>query len=180
MRSTERIELDDNKLEGSLPSSLYALTALTSLDVSINTLLTGNFNVDNRITQLSNLREFQAAFTQLTGTLPEHLFSSLTAIETWNVQGSSFGGTLSEKLALWNTTLGTLWLQDNQFTGALPTAFDALLKLEELRLEGNFFTGTISSTLCASRGEGFQELAILTVDCAVDCACCDLYGKNCP
>jgi len=69
-------------------------------------------------------------------------------------------------------------LNGNQFRGTLPTleALEALTNLQELQLQDNMFVGNISETMCAQRGDGFQELAVLKVDCQVECTCCDEYN----
>lgn len=172
--------MEGNRLTGSLPDELFGLTQLTSLLLSNNTQLTGDLDNNNdRISRLSNLREFKASFTQLQGTLPDSMFSSWTNLETLNVEHASLRGILSEDIALWNASLVTLQLQNNQFSGVLPTGLDALTVLKELQLEGNAFSGTISQSLCARRGDGFGQLSVLTVDCSVECSCCDFYEETC-
>lgn len=125
--------------------------------------------------QLSNLEQFSAGSTQLFGTLPDSIFASLTLLRELDLQHSSFQGTLSEEIALWNSTLEILWLQHNDFTGTLPQALDILTHLSELRLEGNQFSGIVSETVCQERGDLYKDLVFLTVDCQVECNCCDNY-----
>lgn len=164
-------------MRGTLPSELYTLTLLEELDIHNNTRLSGPLN-SSLFPQLTHLRAFSAGYTKLSGTLPEDMFIAMSNMEHWSVEHSEFQGTLSEQIALWNSTLSTLWLQYNRFIGTVPQALDYLTALQELKLEFNQFRGTISETLCAERGDGFQELSVLTVDCAfVTCGCCD--GYNC-
>ena len=162
-----------------MPDELFALTQLTSLKLTNNTQLDGALSSDNRLARLSKLETLEAGYTQLQGTLSPGMFASLTALQTFRVPGAALSGPLPEELALWNASLQTLWLQDNKLTGTLPTALDALTALVELKLEGNDITGNVSQSLCSRRGERFQELAVLTVDCAVGCSCCDFYEENC-
>ena len=167
--------MNSNQLTG-IPPQMFELTQLTTLILSKNPDLKGRFRVE----QLSNLESFYAAFTQLNGPLPDKLFARLTKLEILDVQNASLTGTLSEHLALWNNSIQTLRLQNNQFDGSLPTALDSLTRLMELHLEGNAFVGAISESVCDRRGDGFQELSYLSVDCAVECSCCDAYDEKCP
>jgi hypothetical protein len=50
--------------------------------------------------------------------------------------------------------------------------YSRLKTTEELVLQDNQLTGTISQELCNQRGLSFGELKILTVDCVVQCSCC--------
>ncbi|CAB9522480.1 leucine rich repeat [Seminavis robusta] len=166
------LSLASNQLSGTLSAEFFDLPALTSLDLSNNTGLSGTL-----AGELSNINVFSASFTQLNGPLPDTLFEDLTQLEKLDVESAALTGTLSEQLALWNDSIQILRLQNNQFTGIIPNALDALTRLGELRLEGNSFSGTISDAVCARRGQGFQQLGTLTVDCSVECSCCDDYEK---
>jgi hypothetical protein len=51
--------------------------------------------------------------------------------------------------------------------------FVCLFVPEELLLEGNRLTGSISSALCSSRGLQLGSLSVLKADCDIACDCCD-------
>ena len=171
------LRCEGNRLSGSLPPEFFALTQLATLAISNNTQLSIDLE---GITQLSNLRVFRAGFTRIQGTLPVDLFPSITAMHTWTTEGALLSGTLPNELSRWNASLKTLQLQNNQLNGTLPEGLDALTLLEELKLEGNVgLSGTVSTTLCDRKGTRFGELRELTVDCTVECSCCDSYEESC-
>jgi hypothetical protein len=117
----------------------------------------------------------QLGFTGLGGAIPDEMFV-LTDLSEMNLEGALFSGTLSENFRMLNASLMDLSLNNNQFTGPIPEAFDYLTALETLQIQWNFLTGSISAQICAERGLRFQQLALLTVDCVVECNCCDWCG----
>jgi Leucine-rich repeat (LRR) protein len=195
--------LAGNQLSGTLPTELRQLTQIKTLILSNNSALSWPVHLDRL--DLFHLEEFQASNTHMNGTFEQLLFSGLPQLTTFKldsngtwtfyiqqvifsglpnltifeVEGASLRGTLPEELALWNSSLTRLWLQNNQLTGRLPTALNVLTQLQELRLEGNQLSGTISQSLCDRRGQGYQKLEVLTVDCSVACTCCDDYDEKC-
>lgn len=170
------LRCERNRLSGSLPTEFFALSQLTSLVISNNTELSVDLE---GIERLFNLQIFHAGHTQIQGTLPANLFADIAAMQTWSTHGTALSGTLPEELSLWNASLRILELTDNQLVGPLPVALEALTLLQELKLEGNGLSGTISAALCARRGSKFGELQELTVDCSVECSCCDFYEEKC-
>jgi len=173
---TEVLELDVNNLSGSIPTELYDLSLLTSLQLFNNTQLTGTID-SQRISQLSNLEIFSAGRTQLKGTIPESVYSTLTSMRQFKLEHAQMVGTLSSKLHQWNATLEILWLHGNQLTGPLPTeALGSLTQLKELQFQqNNDLVGTIPQTVCEQRGNRLFELSKLMVDCEIACTCCDDY-----
>lgn len=109
--------------------------------------------------------------------IPDEL-STLKNLTDLQFQDNLLTGPIPSTLGLL-TSLVSLQLQNNQFTGVIPTALDTLTVLNKLQLEGNSLTGTISESLCARRGDGLGQLSVLTVDCSVECSCCDFYEENC-
>jgi hypothetical protein len=106
------------------------------------------------------------------GEIPSEIFK-LQKLEDLLLQESSFSGTLSEDFALLNATLEDLWLNENDFSGAIPVAFNELTKLEQLLVQGNDLVGSISDEICMRRGFLSGEINTLEVDCDIACLCCD-------
>lgn len=164
------IELQDNELVGEIPEELFGLTKLTTVQLRENEGINGT--ISPLISQLSDLSTLQLGFTGLGGTIPNEVFQ-LTSLSEMNLENAQFAGTIPELFKNLNATLMDLFLNDNQFTGSVPVAFDVLTALETLQIQGNELTGSISAQVCSERGLRFQQLATLIVDCVVDCTCCD-------
>lgn len=163
-------EIQTNELVGTIPNELYSLTKLTTLSIRENEGVNGT--ISPSISQLTALGVLQLGFTGLGGAIPEEMFV-LTDLSEMNLEGAAFSGTIPESFKRLNASLMDLFLNDNEFTGSVPVAFDFLTALETLQIQGNHLTGSISAAVCAERGLRFQQLATLIVDCVVECTCCD-------
>jgi hypothetical protein len=168
---TEIFDLQNNHLVGTIPVSIYNLSALNLFSVSNNTLLGGT--ISSLVGQLTNLARFEAGQTKLVGTIPDELYT-LKFLTHIVLSNATMTGPMTQSIHQLNSTLLQLRLSDNDFTGALPTALDVLTALEYLYLEGNSFTGTISDAVCEQRGVGYQKLFRLFADCNIVCECNDL------
>lgn len=112
-----KLTLPDNRLEGSLPSELQALSNLITLDFA-NNLLTSTFPAE--LLTITSLNYLLLGKNQLHGTLPE---------TSW-----SFVGDLRE-----------LDLGHNQLHGTLPSKMFGLSDLRKLGLEHNEFAGEFTN-----------------------------------
>ena len=167
---TVNFEIQTNEFEGTIPTELYGLTKLNTISLRENDAITGT--ISTLISQLTSLSVLQLGFTGLDGPIPEEMFV-LTDLAELNLEGAGFSGPIPESFKRLNASLMDLFLNDNQFTGSVPVAFDYLTALETLQIQGNDLTGSISAAVCAERGLRFQQLATLIVDCVVTCTCCD-------
>ena len=154
------------------------MTNLSELLLGENKGLNGT--IAPLISQLSSLVTLQLDFTGLGFTLPDEMFH-LTNLAELNLEGAQFSGTIPESFKNLNASLMDLYLNDNSFSGPIPVAFDYLTALETLLIQGNQLTGSISRQVCSERGLRFQQLAILTTDCVIQCACCGtgIEPQNC-
>jgi Leucine-rich repeat (LRR) protein len=134
------------------------------------------------------------AYNRFTGTLPEDIPTTMTDLQILFAENNQIAGSIP-------TTLGDLrmrkiHLDDNAFTGPIPTEFGQLNRLEQLYLHGNQLTGGIPSELSAlttlkeasfhfndklqgqvDKGicelQYQQKLSTISVDCAnIVCECC--------
>jgi hypothetical protein len=168
---TEILDLQNNNLEGTIPASVYDLEALSVFAITNNTHMNGT--LDSRVGRLKALTRIEAGNTGMMGSIPPELYQ-LTRLTDIVFGNSRMTGPLPEDIHLLNATLTILHLQQNTFTGPLPQALDVLTALEQLWLEENEFTGTISDKVCAERGIGYHKLFILNADCNIYCSCNDL------
>jgi Leucine-rich repeat (LRR) protein len=160
------LELEDNHLDGTLPSSLRHLTKLKSLFVFSNDLrgalppelgelpdlewifatrngFTGN--IPASFAALKKLRLLQLDENQLSGGVPAHL-AGMTALEELGLSNNQFSGSIPSEVAQL-TNLKVLDLSTNQLTGGIPSALGSFAKLERLYLGDNQLTGSIPSQL---------------------------------
>lgn len=165
------LDLSNNdRLRGSIPTSIFGMVNLENL------YLNGSANIQGilpgSISGLTSLGVLRLGGTGLTGTLPDELFT-LNRLEELDLTGAGFSGPLSEDFELLAGSIRTLKLSNNAFSGPIPMAFDVLILLNTLELEGNELEGSISDELCSRRGDGIAQLNELTVDCPeVTCTCC--------
>ena len=136
------LELVDNGLSGSLPSSLGNLTNLQELGLRFNQL---SGSPPSSLGNLTNLQELWLGYNQFSGSPPSSL-GNLTNLQRLDLSWNQFSG--SPPSSLGNlTNLQRLDLSWNQFSGALPTWLGNLTNLQVLYLAHNNFSGTLPSSL---------------------------------
>jgi len=112
------INLDDNNLIGSIPSTIGNISRLKVLVISNNLL---------------------------SGSLPKEL-GDLTKLQVFYAYNNLFGGELPNELGNM-TALKDLWLDGNSFEGSIPSTLGNLISLKSLAITDNKFTGTIPKEL---------------------------------
>lgn len=119
------LSLNYNKFIGPIPASIGNLSKLLWLDLADNRL-TGPLPVSHGSTpgldMLVHTKHFHLGRNQLSGEIPDQLFSS-------------------------NMTLKHLLLDQNQLTGKIPPTLGLVQTLEVVRLDRNSLDGSIPSTL---------------------------------
>ncbi|CAN4110813.1 unnamed protein product [Withania somnifera] len=123
------LSLNYNNFIGPIPASIGNLSKLLWLDLADNRL-TGPLPVSHGTTpgldMLVHTKHFHLGRNQLSGEIPDQLFSS-------------------------NMTLKHLLLEQNQLTGKVPPTLGLVLTLEVVRLDRNSLEGSIPSTLKSLR-----------------------------
>jgi Leucine-rich repeat (LRR) protein len=148
------IDLSLNSLSGALPGELGQLTALTSINVLVNNL-TGPLPPE-----LSNLRSLQRLMlgsNKFSGTIPPS-YGDLSALTTFDAGRNSLTGSLNDLARLSN--LQFLNLISNQFSGPIPPGLASLTKLTVLFLSNNQFSGPIPSQLTALSEMGQFDVSL--------------------
>ena len=136
------IDLSNNKLSGSIPTSLSNLTQLQNLYLHVNQL-SGSIPAS-----LGNLAQLQNLFlhdNQLTGSIPASL-GNLTQLQFLHLGRNPLSGGIPESLTNL-TRLQTLWLYDNQLSGSIPASLSNLSQLQYLQLDHNQLSGGIPASL---------------------------------
>lgn len=175
--------MDRNNLTGSIPDELFHLEHLSHVQLGWNTLtgtiphspLSPAYSVPwippyGSVTT-SRLVSLELTDNQLTGSVPETLYTSNTNLVTIKLGTNALTGTVST--SLWTLTrLSTVWMSDNNFNGGFPSGFSdtatpalssvmfanagltgaipnifTLHSLTEIDLSNSDLTGTVSSLL---------------------------------
>jgi hypothetical protein len=122
------LELNRNKLVGTIPDSIYNLVLLSTLSLDENEL-TGT--ISTLVGQVTNLESFEVYGNQLDGSLPDTLYT-LPALKRIRVGDNGFTGTVSDRLVLLNQTLQEFNAPNTNISGAWPNAlFESLPELSK-------------------------------------------------
>lgn len=123
----------------------------------------------NELSRVTSVNFDGTTSVGLTGFIPPEI-SVLGVLEVLGIANESVGGSLPETLAVLGATLQFLRLQNNAFSGTVPTIYGSLINLSAMNLQGNGLVGSIPTEICALRTTSLQEL---TADCnELSCSCC--------
>lgn len=122
------LELQRNLFTGPIPDGLYRNQSIESLKLYDN-FLTGT--ISSLIGEMVTLQGFFVGANKLHGTLPTEIFT-LPALITLDVANNTLTGTLSANFAmLANNTTRSIVLDNNEFSGSIPTVFDKMSNLSK-------------------------------------------------
>lgn len=118
----------------------------------------------------------------LESTIPETI-GSMTSLETLWLFSSAIHGRIPPSIGNMTSNLSKLNLSNNRLTGGIPATFRNLIKLQEIEVQGNMLSGTISGSFCATL---YNQLCYEFVADCVDfvsgtncCTNCCVDGANC-
>lgn len=162
------IELQDNYLHGTLPMSVYN-NRTSTLRLGDNEL---EGEIMSEIGRMTSLRDLHLGNSRMGGTIPAELFT--LPLRELNLGNAKFEGELvNDQFLQLKDSMIFLYLNNNNFSGAIPQALDEFLLLQELNFRDNaLIYGSISQALCSRRGFGLSRISVLEVDCAITCTCC--------
>ncbi|KAI3465714.1 hypothetical protein Pfo_022377 [Paulownia fortunei] len=126
--------LSDNKLTGSIPSSLSSLSQLSAMSLN-NNELTGE--IPDAFEGLPVLINLDLSSNNLSGQLPPSM-KNLSSLTTLHLQNNQLSGTLD---VLQDLPLRDLDIQNNLFSGPIPPK---LLSIPNFRRDGNPFNSSIA------------------------------------
>ncbi len=128
------LNVGDNKLTGSLPTSVSVLSHLITLDVEVNNL-SGGLEVLNGLAELQEFEGYQNAFT---GTLPN--LSTMPNLLYLGVEDNLLTGQIPSLTG--NPSLSYFNVINNYLSGSVPP-LDNLHNLQDLYISANRLTGVM-------------------------------------
>ncbi|KAJ0682685.1 putative protein kinase RLK-Pelle-LRR-XII-1 family [Helianthus annuus] len=131
------ITFHNNNFTGGVPSFLVNLTSLISISAANNPL---GGSIPHALGQLHNLQIIEFGINQLHGMIPPSLYN-LTSLTTISFTHNQITGGLPKDIGLQLPKIETFDIIGNKFTGTIPFSFSNYSNLVELRLSENRFTG---------------------------------------
>ncbi|XP_008782739.2 probable leucine-rich repeat receptor-like protein kinase At5g49770 [Phoenix dactylifera] len=137
------LAINSNKFTGRIPASLGTLSNLYWLDVADNQL-SGPIPVSDNgapgLDQLLNTKHFHFNKNQLSGRIPEKLFSSDMSLIHVLFDGNQLTGEIPASIGLLKS-LENLRLDRNSLNGPVPSNINNLTSITELNLANNQLSG---------------------------------------
>ncbi|KAG0466495.1 hypothetical protein HPP92_018075 [Vanilla planifolia] len=159
------LALNLNQFTGRIPASLGLLSNLYWLDLADNQL-TGPIPVSSNsspgLDQLVNTKHFHFDKNQLSGTIPESLFSSKMTLIHLLLDSNKFNGQIPDSLGL-VTSLEVLRLDRNSIVGSVPSNINNLKAINELNLANNQLSGPMPN-LTGMNNLNYVDLSNNTFD----------------
>ena len=137
-----RLDLEENRLSGTIPAILSSLSEMTHLYLARNNL-TGS--IPSALGSLSKLRELDLLHNNLTGSIPTAL-GNLSELRHLDLMGNDLTGSIPNQLGRLSK-LTMLLLGTNSLGGTIPPGISGLSNLSMLRLDYNNLTGSIPASL---------------------------------
>ncbi|CAN5419076.1 hypothetical protein BH10BAC2_BH10BAC2_18410 [soil metagenome] len=132
------IDLHNNNLNGTLPSSLGNIINLRFLKLWNNDL---SGTIPTELGNLSNLSNLDLHQNHLTGSIPSSI-GNLNNLTILGLHLNQLSGNIPREIgSLINLQL--LWLNSNQLTGSIPSEIGNLTVLTDLRFLNNQLSGSI-------------------------------------
>jgi Leucine-rich repeat (LRR) protein len=156
MSFLQTLDLEDNNITGTLPTQIGSLSNLQTLDLGTN-LMTGE--IPTELGELESIQEIELKENNFTSSIPKELGNLGATLELLDLSECLLEGTIPSELTNLNA-LEVLILSDNkELDGEIPVGLFTMPNLLELELDGNYFTGTVPSIIGMN-----TRLALLKLD----------------
>ncbi|KAI3846582.1 hypothetical protein MKX03_036152 [Papaver bracteatum] len=146
LTSLKVLDLGYSGVNSTLPEWIYSLTSLEKLDIGHN-----NFRgtISEAIGNLANLTSLDISTNEFEGEIPETL-GNLCNLQSLDLSSNYFRGEihfLANPSSCIGSSLMSISLDENQFSGPLPDQLGSFKNLEYLSFMANSFSGQIPSSL---------------------------------
>ncbi|MQL80743.1 hypothetical protein Taro_013190 [Colocasia esculenta] len=135
------LNLSNNSFGGVLPRELFRLPQLEVLDLSYNEF-SGTIPAD---TDLPSIRVFNVSFNNFNGSHP--VLAGSPKLAQFDVGFNKFSGSINTSICLASAGIQTVRFSYNLLSGVLPAGFSNCSSLTELYLDSNNFTGALPDDL---------------------------------
>ena len=139
-----KLDLHDNNLTGTIPSTIGNLILLQVLDLDYNHLAGV---IPHGISNQTNLQLLDLDSNNLTGTIPFSI-GNLINLQTLDLYTNHLSGNIPASIGNL-AQLNNLFLGGNNLSGSVPSSIGNLINLQALDLDSNCLSGTIPSSLSA-------------------------------
>ena len=136
------LNLQGNKLIGTIPSSIGLVTTLRFLSLTQNRI---SGTIPASLADLTSLESLDWEDSSLSGTLPSSI-GNIRTLSSLYLSLNSLSGSLPTSLGFL-TRLTYFWARNNRLSGSIPTQIGLLKQLEFIDLKNNSFDGTLPSEL---------------------------------
>ncbi len=163
--SLESIQLYNNRLSGKIPNSLSSLSNLDMLDLEGN-VLTGMVNLDDLLYSANTLKSLRLSFNSLEGNLTNRIHEFVQLRELWLANNSMSGRIPTQICQLRKlgkylsflfplitthithfTSVDSIYLYKNNFSGPLPECLGNLTKVESFDISHNTIGGALPESI---------------------------------
>jgi hypothetical protein len=134
----------NNKLSGTLPSSIGTLSKLESLYLGENQFYG---TLPNNFQNLFNLKMLDMHNNRFVGTLPHNFFINMKKMNYIDFSKNFFTGNLPNSVGSL-TLLNNLYVTNNWFNGSIPDMFENLINLKDAQFSYNQFSGKFPTSFC--------------------------------
>ncbi|KAL6616274.1 hypothetical protein ACP70R_038544 [Stipagrostis hirtigluma subsp. patula] len=130
---------DNNKFTGPIPESLGQVQSLQIIRLDQNQF---SGPVPDSIGKLRNLTELSLASNLLSGTVPD--LSNATQLNYVDLSNNNFERSTAPRWFSTLTSLNTLFMDNDDLTGTIPSALFSASQLQQVSLAKNAFNGTLN------------------------------------
>jgi Leucine-rich repeat (LRR) protein len=143
LSNLQNLQMIVNELQGTLPSEIGSLSSLLSFNLARNLGISGT--IPTTIGSLKELRLFSLKDAELAGTIPTQI-GTMSNLDVFDVGYNRLNGPIPSEMGnLLN--LQVVYIDGNGLTGQIPSAVQNCVKLQTFTIKKNAFSGTIPSEL---------------------------------
>ncbi|XP_074285046.1 leucine-rich repeat receptor protein kinase HPCA1-like isoform X1 [Silene latifolia] len=135
------LSLNSNGFSGTIPQTIGKLSELYWLDLAANKL-TGNIPISPGLDMLVHAKLFHFGGNQLSGAIPPQLFNENMNLIHLLLDNNQFSGTIPTTLSLVRT-LEVIRFDWNSLIGSVPLSINTLIVLKTLLLSNNKLAGVM-------------------------------------